>query len=136
VVGEDRRWPISHVTSIDTKLDDAPSLKSACKELGITLAEKVDVGLGYGNVIKGADFSLTLKNGAKVALVWSKAKKKYEIKTDLYDGRVENELGKGLSKLTQYSALKKLTVLARKNGYRVSPAKVDAKTGELNCYLT
>jgi len=125
---------MSHVTTVETKLDDKAALKAACKELGLKYSENAVADLGYGNKLKG-DVVITLPNGTQMALVWNKAKKCYEVHCDFYGGSIRNLLGGDLRKLKQAHSVQKLTALARRHNYRVQRGKVDAKTGDQVLYL-
>jgi len=126
---------MSHVSTCESKMDDKVAVKAACKDLGLKVDENVDANLGFNNIIRKADIRITFPDGTQMALVWNKKTKTYEAKSDDYYGKVSKLLGGDLRKLKQGHALKKLEMVARKNGYRVSKGTVDQKTGDVNLYL-
>lgn len=125
---------MSHVTKVETKLDNKVAVKAACKELGIDVEENRMADLGYGNKVKG-DLVLTLKGGTQLALVWNEKQKSFDVKCDFYSGGIERLLGKDLRKLKMGHAFEKLKTLARKQGFRVTRGTINTKTGEQEVFL-
>ena len=109
---------MSHFTSIETKIRDLDALRSACAELGLETAENV-FARGYGNQRRHGRLVVKLKGPYDVAVNPAKDGTGYILETDLWQGRVESELGPGLGRLRQLYAVHKATAEARKRGHRV-----------------
>lgn len=126
---------MSHVSVLQTELNDKNSLKAAGLAMKCKVEEGVIADLGYNNRVKG-DIVFTLPDGrTQVALKWNEKKKTYEVHCDRYGGAIDRFFGKDLSKLKQMFSLKKVEIAARKQGYRATQAKTDQKTGDLKLYL-
>ncbi len=108
---------MSHFTSIKTQIKDISALKSACKELGLTLLQNAEARGYYTNKLKG-DFVIQLKGPYDIA-VNKQPDGSFGITADLWEGRVEKEVGKDYGKLLQLYGVHKATIEARKKGLSV-----------------
>lgn len=108
---------MSHWTSIKTQISDAEALRSACKEMGLSLEGAGEARGYYENRIKG-DFIIRLKGPYDIALVRN-SNGHFDLTADLWCGHVEKEVGQGYGKLLQLYGVHKATIEARKKGLSV-----------------
>jgi len=108
---------MSHFTTIKTQIKDIEALRSACKEIGLTVLEKAQARGYYENKIKG-DFVIRLKGPYDIALN-KQQDGSYGLTTDWWDGHVEKEVGTNYGKLLQLYGVHKATIEARKKGLSV-----------------
>ncbi len=109
---------MSHFTTIETRIHDLDALRSACAELGVGTAENA-VARGYGGQRRTGRLVLKLKGPYDVAVNPAGDGSGFILETDLWQGRVEGELGPGLGRLRQLYAVHKASAEARKRGLRV-----------------
>ncbi len=108
---------MSHFTEIKTQIKDIEALRSACKEMGLTLLQNAEARGYYENKTKG-DYVIRLKGPYDIALN-KQADGTFGLTADLWNGHVENEVGKGYGKLLQLYGVHKATMEARKKGLSV-----------------
>jgi hypothetical protein len=109
---------MSHFTTIETRIHDLDALRAACAEMGIETAENA-IARGFGSQRRVGRLVVKLKGPYDVAVNPAKDGTGYTLETDLWQGRVESELGPGLGRLRQLYAVHKATAEARKRGHRV-----------------
>ena len=112
-----KKGTMSHFTEIKTQIKDIEALRSAVQELGLTLLQNAEARGYYDNKTKG-DYVIKLKGPYDIALN-KQADGTYGITSDLWDGHVEKEVGKGYGKLLQLYGVHKTTLEARKKGLSV-----------------
>ena len=88
---------MSHFTEIKTQIKDIEALRLACRELGLTLLQNAVARGYYGNETKG-DYVVQLKGPYDIALN-KQADGTFGITSDLWNGHVEKEVGKGYGTL-------------------------------------
>ena len=108
---------MSHFTSITTQIKDIEALRSACKELGLTLLQNVEARGYYENKTKG-DYVIQLKGPYDIA-VNKQPDGTFGLTADLWNGHVEKEVGNGYGKLLQLYGVHKATMEARRKGLSV-----------------
>ena len=108
---------MSHFTEIKTQIKDIEALRLACRELGLTLLQNAVARGYYGNETKG-DYVVQLKGPYDIALN-KQADGTFGITSDLWNGHVEKEVGKGYGTLIQLYGVHKATIEARKKGLSV-----------------
>jgi hypothetical protein len=108
---------VSHFTEIKTQIKDIEALRLACGELGLSLVPNTEARGYYENKTKG-DYVIKLKGPYDIALK-KQADGTYGLTSDLWNGHVENEVGKGYGKLLQLYGVHKATLEARKKGLSV-----------------
>ncbi|MGA2542503.1 MAG: DUF1257 domain-containing protein [Verrucomicrobiota bacterium] len=108
---------MSHFTQIKTQIKDIAALRSACQELGLALLQNGQARGYYENKTKG-DFVIKLKGPYDIA-VNKQPDGTYGLTADLWEGRVEEEVGKDYGKLLQLYGVHKATIEARKKGLSV-----------------
>jgi hypothetical protein len=108
---------MSHFTTIKTQIKDIEALKSACKEMGLTLLQNT-MARGYGSSTRKGDFVIKLAGPFDIA-VNKQQDNTYGLTTDWWMGHVEKEVGKDYGKLLQLYGVHKATIEARKNGLSV-----------------
>src|SRR3954462_9899945 len=108
---------MSHFTSINTQIKDIEALRSACKEMGLTVLDNAKARGYAGNTIKG-DHVIKL-NGPFDIAVQRQKDGTYGVTADLWDGHVEKEVGINYGKLLQLYAVHKASAEARKKGFSV-----------------
>ena len=110
---------MSHFTDIETQISDVEALRDACKELGLELVENAEARGYFRSQSMRGQYVIRLKGPYDVAL--NKDKNGfYQITADLWEGRVEQEVGKGYGKLLQLYGAHKVMREARRKGYRVN----------------
>lgn len=107
---------MSHFTTIKTQIKDIEALRSACKEMGLTLLQNAEARGFAENKLKG-DYVIQLKGPYDVAL--NKEGDAYGLTTDWWSGHVEKEVGSNFGKLLQLYGVHKATMEARKKGLGV-----------------
>ena len=108
---------MSHFTEIKTQIKDIEALRSACHELGLTLLQHTEASGYYENKTKG-DYVVQLKGPYDIALN-KQEDGTFGLTADLWQGRVEKEVGQGYGKLLQLYGVHKATIEARKKGLSV-----------------
>lgn len=106
---------MSHFTSIKLQIKDIKILESAVKSLGYKLLEN-KIARGYNN--KRADYVIRLNGPYDVAVV--KKGDIYTLEADFYQGYIEDELGKKMSKLIQEYGKEYAYSLAEQNGFTIN----------------
>ncbi len=108
---------MSHFTEIKTQIKDIEALRSACKEMGLSLILNAEARGYYENKTKG-DYVIKLKGPYDIALN-KQQDGTYGLTADLWNGHVEKEVGQGYGKLLQLYGVHKATMEARKKGLSV-----------------
>ena len=108
---------MSHFTTIKTQIKDIDALRSACKELGLTVVQNAEARGFAEQKLKG-DFVIQLKGPYDVALQ-KQNDGSYGLTTDWWNGHVEKEVGTNFGKLLQLYGVHKATIEARKKGLGV-----------------
>jgi len=109
---------MSHFTTIKTMIRDITALKAACAELGLELLENTEARGFSSNRIRG-DFVIKLKGPYDVALN-RQSDGSYALNADLWQGRVESELGPDFGRLRQLYGVHKSMAEARRRGLSVT----------------
>ena len=109
---------MSHFTTIKTQIKDINALKSACAELGFPVLQNAQARGYYENKIKG-EYVLRLKGPYDIALN-KQPDHSFGLTADLWNGYVEQEVGKNYGKLLQLYAVHKAMQEARKKGHLVT----------------
>jgi len=109
---------MSHFTTIKTQIKDIDALKSACAELELSVLHNAEARGFYENKLNG-EFVIKLKGPYDIALN-KQADGSYGFTADLWEGRVEQEVGKNYGKLLQLYAVHKAMREARKRGHLVT----------------
>src|SRR5882672_4647875 len=112
---------MSHFTTIKTQIKDIGALRSACHELGLSLLQNAEARGYYQNKLKG-DFVVQLKGPYDVALN-KQPDGSFGLTADLWQGHVEQEVGKNYGKLLQLYGVHKAMREARKKGHLASRAQ-------------
>ena len=123
---------MSHFTSIKTQIKDIAALTAACKELGLQLVQNSEARGYYENKLKG-DYVIKLKGPYDIA-VNKQSDGTYGFTSDLWQGHVEEEVGKNYSKLLQLYGVHKASIEARKKGLSVIRHK-QAQNGSIKLVL-
>jgi len=105
---------VSHFVSVSLKIRDTNILKRAVEALGYHLIENA-VARGYKD--KQADYVIRLNGPYDVAVVYKSDH--YELEADFWEGYVESELGKGLSKLRREYAKQLALAVAEEQGFEL-----------------
>ncbi len=113
---EQQKGQMSHFTTITTQIKDIEALRSACKEMGLTLLQNAEVRGFADNKLKG-DYVIQLKGPYDIAL--NREGESYGLTTDWWNGHVEQEVGQKFGKLLQLYGVHKATMEARKKGLGV-----------------
>ncbi len=108
---------MSHFATIQTQLKDLDALRSALKEMGLSLFPNAKARGYENNQIKG-DFVIRQNGPYDIALT-KQPDGTYGLSCDWFMGHVEKEVGKNYSKLLQLYAAHKAMREARKKGYSV-----------------
>ena len=108
---------MSHFTEIKTQIKDIEALRSACQELGLTLLQNAEARGYYQNKTKG-DYVIRLKGPYDIALN-KQTNGTFGLTADLWNGHIEEEIGKNYGKLLQLYGVHKATIEARKKGLSV-----------------
>ena len=108
---------MSHFTKINVEIRDVEALKSACRELGLTVEQNAQARGYYRNTIKG-DHVIRLNGPYDVALQ-RRPEGGYEMQADLWQGHVERELGRDFGRLRQLYGTHKAMREARRKGMTV-----------------
>jgi hypothetical protein len=108
---------MSHFTEIKTQIKDIEALRSACQEMGLSLLQNVEARGYYENKTKG-DYVIRLKGPYDIALN-QQPDGTFGITADLWNGHVEQEVGRGYGKLLQFYGVHKTLKEARKKGHMV-----------------
>jgi Protein of unknown function (DUF1257) len=108
---------VSHFTEIKTQIKDIEALRSACREMGLTLLQNAEARGYYENKTKG-EYVVQLKGPYDIALN-RQPDGTFGLTADLWQGHVEQEVGKGYGKLLQLYGVHKATIEARKKGLSV-----------------
>jgi len=108
---------MSHFTEIKTQIKDIEALRLACQELGVSLVPNTEARRYYENRTKG-DYVIQLKGHYDIALS-QQPDGTYGLTTDLWQGHLEKEVGKGYGKFLQLHGVHKATLEARKKGLSV-----------------
>ncbi len=109
---------MSHFTTIKTQIKDIEALKAACAEMGLSVLQNTEARGYYENKIKG-EFVIQLKGPYDIAIN-KQPDGSYGLTADLWNGHVEQEVGKNYGKLLQLYAVHKAMKEARKKGHLVS----------------
>jgi hypothetical protein len=109
---------MSHFTTIKTQIKDIEALRSACQELGLPLLQNTEARGYLGNVLKG-EYIIQLKGPYDIA-VNVQPDGSLGLTSDLWQGHVEQEVGKGYGKLLQLYAVHKAMREARCKGHMVT----------------
>ncbi|MFN7139276.1 MAG: DUF1257 domain-containing protein, partial [Limisphaerales bacterium] len=105
---------MSHFTTINTQIKDIGALRSACKEMGLTLLPNAEARGFAEQKLKG-DYVIQLKGPYDIALQ-KQGDGSYGLTTDWWNGHVEKEVGKNFGRLLQLYGVHKATMEARKKG--------------------
>jgi hypothetical protein len=108
---------MSHFTEIKTQIKDVEALRLACQEFVLALLQNADARGYYENKTKG-DYVIKLKGPYDIALN-KQQDETFGLTADLWQGHVEQEVGKGYGKLLQLYGVHKATIEARKKGLSV-----------------
>lgn len=108
---------ISHFTEIKTQIKDIEALRLASQELGVSLVPNTKARGYYDKKTKG-EFVIELKGPYDIALN-QQPDGTYGLTADLWQGHVEQEVGKGYGKLIQLYGVHKASIEARKKGLSV-----------------
>ncbi|MBA4150540.1 MAG: DUF1257 domain-containing protein [Verrucomicrobia bacterium] len=108
---------MSHFTTIKTQIKDIEALRSACSELGLTVLKDAEARGFISNTTKG-DYVIQLKGPYDVALN-KQADGSFGLTSDLWNGHVEQEVGKDYGKLLQLYGVHKAIREARRKGHLV-----------------
>jgi len=108
---------MSHFTEIKTQIKDIEALRQTCQELGLTLLQDTKARGYYDKKTKG-EFVIELKGPYDIALN-QQPDGTYGLTADLWQGHVEQEVGKGYGKLIQLYGVHKASIEARKKGLSV-----------------
>src|SRR5688572_15924515 len=108
---------MSHFTTIKTQIKDINALKSACAELGFPILQNAEARGYTTNKIKG-DYVIQLKGPYDIAIN-KQPDGSFGLTADLWNGYVEQEVGKNYGKLLQLYAVHKAMQEARKKGHLV-----------------
>ena len=108
---------MSHFTTIKTQIKDIEALRLACLEMGLTLLQHTEAR-GYDTKTLKGDYVIKLKGPYDIA-VNKQANGSFGVTSDLWQGHVEKEVGKGYGKLLQLYGVHKATIEARKKGISV-----------------
>ena len=87
---------MSHFTEIKTQIKDIEALRSACRELGLTLLQNTEARGYYENKTKG-DYVVQLKGPYDIAIN-KQPDGTFGLTADLWHGQVEKEVGQGYGK--------------------------------------
>src|SRR5688500_16814239 len=109
---------MSHFTTIKTQIKDIDAFRAACQEIGLPLLQNTEARGYYTNKIKG-EFVIKLKGPYDIDLN-KQSDGSYAFTADLWEGRVEQEVGKNYGKLLQLYAVHKAMQEARKKGHLVT----------------
>ena len=123
---------MSHFTTIETQIKDIEALRSACNELGLTLAQNAQAR-GYGGIKQQGEYVIVLKGPYDIALN-RQANGSYQLSTDWWDRHVENEVGKNFGKLLQSYGVCKTAMEALRKGYMVT--RQGLKNGSVKVVIT
>ena len=105
---------MSHFTHIETRIRDIAALEAACAELGLELTKNAEAR-GYGRKRIQGDYVIKLRGPYDVAIQQATGGP-YRVIADLWNGHVEEELGRDFGKLKQLYGVHKATLEARKKG--------------------
>ena len=108
---------MSHFTTINTQIKDIEALRSACKELGLTVLQNAEAR-GYSQQTRYGDFVIKLDGPYDIA-VNKQPDNTLGLTTDWWSGHVEKEVGKDFGKLLQLYGVHKASIEARKKGISV-----------------
>jgi hypothetical protein len=108
---------VSHFTEIKTQIKDIEALRLACAELGVSLVPNTSAR-GYSDTATKGDYVIRLKGLYDIALN-KQADGTYGLTADLWQGRVEQEVGSKYGKLLQLYGVHKATLEARRKGLSV-----------------
>jgi len=114
---------MSHFTTVNTQIRDIAALRAACTELGLEVIENAEARGYSSNRIRG-DLVIRLKGPYDVALQ-RQPDGCYALHADLWQGRVESELGTGFGRLKQLYGVHKATLEARRKGMSVRRQPID-----------
>ncbi len=123
---------MSHFTQIKTQIKDITALRSACQELGLALLQNAQARGYYENKTKG-DFVIRLKGPYDIA-VNKQPDGTFGLTADLWEGHVEEEVGKDYGRLLQLYGVHKATIEARKKG--LSVLRRPQQNGSIKLVLT
>ena len=122
---------MSHFTTIETQIKDIEAVRSACAEMGLTIANNTHAR-GYGQNRIPGDYVIRLNGPYDVALN-QEQDGTFRLTTDWWGNHVEKEVGKNFGKLLQLYAVHKATREAKKRGLRVR--RQNQNTGEIKLTL-
>ena len=108
---------MSHFTTIKTQIKDMEALRSACKEMGLTVLQNANARGFADQKLKG-EFVIQLKGPYDIA-VQKRSDGSFGLTTDWWNGHVEKEVGTNFGKLLQLYGVHKATMEARKKGFGV-----------------
>jgi hypothetical protein len=108
---------MSHFTTIKTQIKDIEALRLACLEMGLSLLQNTEAR-GYDTKTLKGDYVIKLKGPYDIA-VNKQPNGSFGVTSDLWQGHVEKEVGKGYGKLLQLYGVHKATIEARKKGISV-----------------
>jgi hypothetical protein len=108
---------LSHFTTIQTQIKDIEALRSACRELGLSLLPNAEAR-GFANQTRHGDFVIRLTGPYDIA-VNKQANGTLGLTTDWWEGHVERQVGAGFGRILQLYAVHKATTEARKKGFSV-----------------
>ena len=108
---------MSHFTDIKTQIKDLAALKAACAELGLTVEENAEAR-GFADNRIHAEHVIRLHGPYDVALN-RQPDGTYAVTADLWNGYVEQELGKDFGRLKQLYGVHKTMLEARRKGLTV-----------------
>ena len=107
---------MSHFTDIDIEIRDIEALKDACAELGLPVAQNA-VARGYGENLHRGEYVIRLKGPYDIAA--NRAQDgRWLLTADLWQGRVEREVGAGFGRLRQLYGVHRTLREARKLGLK------------------
>jgi hypothetical protein len=108
---------LSHFTTIQTQIKDIEALRSACRELGLSLLPNAEAR-GFANQTRHGDFVIRLTGPYDIA-VNKQANGTLGLTTDWWEGHVERQVGAGFGRILQLYGVHKATAEARKKGFSV-----------------
>ncbi len=109
---------MSHISTIEIEVRDLPSLKAACRRLGLQFMENKTSFKWYGYEDGHCDHVIQVP-GATYEIGVVKAGNGFELNCDFYDSKLEAYLGTNGGLLKQAYGVERTKLEARRKGYSV-----------------
>ena len=115
---------MSHISKIELEVNDLPTLKQACRRLGLVFLEGQTTFKWWGHKDGECTHAIRVP-GANYEIGVIRTGKGFELQCDYYDRNIGESIGNDGGLLKQAYAVERTKTEARRKGYSVTEQKID-----------